>query len=114
MLDWLRWAFSSPWNTPHGLITFLAVPVVLSVILALRLKKRDGDDLGCMAALGALAIYFATYIVAFGVRSTLSIGVMFAVIPYIIVCAVTVMAVRKLRSTIERFRKDHEKPETGS
>ena len=100
MLDWLRWAFSDPYDTSHGFITYLGVPFVFSVALAVILPRRE--DVTWIALFASFPTFFAIHLILFGMSSTLPIGVIFAVIPFGVTCAATVAVVRALQSAMRR------------
>jgi hypothetical protein len=100
MLDWVRLAFASPYGDPLGLVGYLGVPIALSTMFALILPRQKGLTL--IALFSSLITFFTIYIMLFGSSSTLPIGIMFALVPFGVVCAITVAVVRALQRGSKR------------
>ncbi len=99
-MEWIKLWFSNPYNDPQGLVGYLGVPFAFSTTLALLLPRRK--DVTWIAFFSSLIAFFAIFILLFGSSSTISIGIMFALVPFGMVCAVTVAVVRMLQRSLKQ------------
>lgn len=78
-VEWLRWAFSSPFNDGPGMLTFALIVVGLSLLLGLLVRAMEWTGAAVMAAMVGSFFHFMVFTIThrFGALSLLGLGMLF-------------------------------------
>jgi hypothetical protein len=104
-MDWLHAVVVDPYDDPQGWFAYLAVPVLGSAILAWMKPGAGASVLIVLWPVVSTILYFGLCVCLYGASSTMAIGVMFALVVYSIVCAITFGLVRSVKSGLRRSRE---------
>ncbi|HEX8660881.1 MAG TPA: hypothetical protein VF686_03360 [Brevundimonas sp.] len=97
-MNWLYAIMAPPWDYPEGWFAYLAVPILTSVSLNRLMPRHRLAAVVALSVAVSLFLYFALWTALYGVHSTTAIGVMFALVPYSVVCVLTVGIVRSAQA----------------
>jgi len=105
LLDIFVWSFKFTYSSPRGWIACLLIPVGITTVLAMA-TRNSGSLVTLGVTLAAIILSLSTYlgigIAEFGVRSTLAIGLFYAMAPIALVCVTTMVVVRLVRRAKSR------------
>lgn len=93
-MEQLRWLFEDPFDTSHGIVVYLAIPIIVTLALATMPRRWPAAIIVIVATMLAAFLYFAIHMWLFGVSSTISIRLMFALLIYTVVNTITVTIAR--------------------
>lgn len=97
LLDVFVWSFEITYSSLRGWIGCLLIPAGITTGLAMA-TRNSGILAAVAVTLAAMILSLCTYlgigIAEFGVRSTLAIGLFFAMVPIAVVCVTTMVVVR--------------------
>lgn len=96
-MDWLQTLIVDPYDHPQGWIGYLALPIVGSVLLAWFRPALSKTIVVAIVVPAAIVLYFGLYVALYGMSSTISIGVMFALAVFSCASAIASAATRWLR-----------------
>jgi biotin transporter BioY len=93
-MDFLGEIIVGPFHKPQGWIAYLLLPVLVSAIASSVARSWWTWVVVALSAVVSVTLYFAVFIVLYGVSSTLPLGMALA---FIIHAAVSALVVRVLR-----------------
>lgn len=96
-MDWFTAIVVDPFDDPAGWIAYLALPVLSSAALAWGKPGLSKTAVVAIVVPTALVFYFGAYVALNGMSSTISIGLLFALVIYCAASATSASAARWLR-----------------
>lgn len=101
-MEWIYQVFVDPYDYPIGWFAYLAMPIISTALIAWIFPTLSKTVLVALCVSASILVYFSLYVVLYGMSSTIGIGVMFALVVYLVVSATTASVVRGVMRAVRR------------